>query len=138
MTARLTHLFMEVGDLERARWFWVEAIGLELVDDRGPYIRVGGHGGFGIGIEQAAGEVDAGGPEIVVYVPDVDASVRRIGEFGIAIEEGPADQPWGARHAWLRDPDGRRISIHSTDHPTWRAVRLMTDEVGPAPATLPT
>lgn len=115
----LTHLFMEVADLGRARDFWVNAIGLELLDDRGPYIAVGGNGGFAIGIEQKLdGPVSAEGPELTVRVDDVDACVDRLRALGVEIEEEPADQPWQARHAWLRDPDGRRMSVYSTDTPT--------------------
>lgn len=119
MRPHLTHLFMEVGDLEKARWFWVEALGLELLDDRGPYIAVGGSGGFAIGLEEApGGAVSAEGPEITLRVDDVDAAVERLKGMGIEFETEPEDQPWQARHAWLRDPDGRRMSIYSTDTPT--------------------
>ncbi len=119
MRPHLTHLFMEVGDLEQAKRFWLEALGLELLDDRGVYIAVGGSGGFAIGIEQVPKEqVSPDGPEITVRVEDVDAAADRLTSLGIEIEEGPADQPWQARHAWLRDPDGRRMSIYSTDTPT--------------------
>ena len=115
MTAQLTHLFMEVRSLERARWFWVDAVGLELLEDRGPYIRVGGHGGFAIGIEQHPhGDVSPHGPEICVRVTDVDALAARLTALGLQITEGPADMPWGWRHAWLDDPDGRRVSVYST------------------------
>lgn len=54
MKPHLTHLFMEVGDLPRAKWFWTEALGLELLSHLGDYIAVGGNGGFAIGIEQGA------------------------------------------------------------------------------------
>jgi catechol 2,3-dioxygenase-like lactoylglutathione lyase family enzyme len=114
MKPHLTHLFMEVGDLQRAKWFWTEAVGLQLLEHRGPYIAVGGNGGFAIGIEQGApGTVSADGPELTLRVDDVDAVAMRLRDLGIEIEESPADQPWGARHAWLRDPDGRRMSIYS-------------------------
>lgn len=116
---QLTHLFMEVGDLARAKWFWTEAIGLDLLDDRGVYIAVGGNGGFAIGIEQGQqSRVSAEGPEITVRVGDVEAFADRLRALGVEIEEDPSDQPWGARHAWLRDPDGRRMSIYSTDMPS--------------------
>jgi catechol 2,3-dioxygenase-like lactoylglutathione lyase family enzyme len=115
MRPHLTHLFMEVADLERARWFWVEALGLELLEDRGAYIRVGGGGGFAIGIEQAPGRVSPQGPEITMRVDDVDVAVARLRDLGVEIVDGPTDQPWGARHAWLLDPDGRRMSIYSSE-----------------------
>lgn len=128
MRPHLTHLFMEVGDLERAKWFWVEGLGLQLLDDRGSYVAVGGNGGFAIGIEEApAGRPSVDGPEITLRVDDVDAVAERLTSLGIEIEEGPADQPWQARHAWLRDPDGRRMSIYSTDTPTM-AMKSVEDE----------
>jgi catechol 2,3-dioxygenase-like lactoylglutathione lyase family enzyme len=112
--AHLTHLFMECGDLAKTRWFWAEVIGVEVLEDRGAYIRVGGGGGFSIGIEQAApGRVSGAGPEITVRVDDVDAAVERLREIGVEVTD-PRDQPWGARHAWLRDPDGRPMSIYSS------------------------
>jgi uncharacterized glyoxalase superfamily protein PhnB len=57
------------------------------------------------------------GPEITVRVDDVDAAVARLRDLGIEITEGPVDQPWGACHAWLLDPDGRRMSIYSSGTP---------------------
>ncbi len=124
---------MEVGDLEKAKWFWLEALGLQLLDDRGVYIAVGGSSGFAIGIEQAPqGTVSPEGPEITLRVDDVDAVVVRLKSLDIEIEEGPSDQPWQARHAWLRDPDGRRMSIYSTETPTM--VMKSVGEDGPKPA----
>ena len=115
----LTHLFLEVGDLEKAKWFWLEALGLQLLEDRGVYIAVGGNGGFAIGIEQAPkAHVSPEGPEITLRVDDVDAVVERLKSLGVEIDEGPSDQPWQARHAWLHDPDGRRMSIYWTETPT--------------------
>ena len=115
MAAYLSHLFMEVSDLDAARRGQVDAIGLALLEDRGPYIRVGDTAaeGFTIGIEQIANPATREHAEITVHVDDLDATLARLESLGIAIEEGPADQPWGARHAWLRDPDGRRLSIYS-------------------------
>ncbi len=119
MRPHLTHLFMEVGSLEQAKRFWLDALGLQLLDDRGVYIAIGGNGGFAIGIEEVPKDsVSSEGPEITLRVDDVDATIERLKSFDIEIEEGPADQPWQARHAWLRDPDGRRMSIYSTDTPT--------------------
>jgi catechol 2,3-dioxygenase-like lactoylglutathione lyase family enzyme len=112
MKPRLTHLFMEVGDLARARWFWVDAIGLELLDDRGGYIAVGGNNGFALGLEQTATPVSAG-PELTLRVEDVDAAVERLRLAGVPVVQEPADMPWGSRHAWIADPDGRRMSIYS-------------------------
>ncbi|MBM3141366.1 MAG: hypothetical protein FJZ92_14440 [Chloroflexi bacterium] len=113
----LTHLFMDAGSLAAARRLWVDLLGLELLEDRGAYIRVGGGGGFAIGIEEARtpGEAHGQGPEITMRVPDVDALVERLRGAGVEIVSAPAEQPWGARHAWLCDPDGRLTSIYSSE-----------------------
>jgi catechol 2,3-dioxygenase-like lactoylglutathione lyase family enzyme len=120
-TPYLSHLFLEVADLDRARWFWVEALGLVLLQDRGDYLQVGdpaGHG-FQIGIERKPESAvePSDYPEITLRVPDCDAAARHLEGLGVTIEDGPADQPWGARPAWFRDPDGRRMSVYSSDEP---------------------
>jgi uncharacterized glyoxalase superfamily protein PhnB len=58
-------------------------------------------------------DVGGQGVEIVVEVPDVDSTFRRLKERGLAFDSPPADMPWGARHVWLRDPSGYRLSLYS-------------------------
>ena len=114
MQPHLTHLFLLVGDLERAKWFWTEAIGLRLIEDSRGYIRVGGDNGFDIGIEEGSIEsAPVGCPEITVRVEDVDAATKRLSDHDVMITDGLTDTEWGARHTWLLDPDGRRMSIYS-------------------------
>jgi catechol 2,3-dioxygenase-like lactoylglutathione lyase family enzyme len=110
--AELSHLFITVTNLAAARAFWTEAVGLATLVDEGAYVRVGGGEGFLMGIEEAAAEARPE-VEVVVRVPDVDATYQQMTAAGIEFEAAPADMPWGARHAWLRDPDGRRVSLYS-------------------------
>ena len=111
----LSHAFMLVGDLGAARRFYVDLLGLDVLVEDGGYLRVGGGGGFHLGIEQGeVGDVDSG-PELNVEVADVDADYERLQAAGVAFDGPPADQEWGARHAWLHDPDGRRLSIFTGD-----------------------
>jgi catechol 2,3-dioxygenase-like lactoylglutathione lyase family enzyme len=101
---------MPVADLAAARRFWTEVIGLEVLAEYPGYVRVGGGDGFHIGLEQ--GDPGPGTTtEISVQVDDVDTVHRRLVEHGVEVEGPPQDQPWGARHCWLRDPDGRRMSV---------------------------
>jgi catechol 2,3-dioxygenase-like lactoylglutathione lyase family enzyme len=106
---------MPVRSLDDARRLYVDLLGLEvLVDDDG-YVRIGGGGGFQIGVEQEpGGEVRQA--DIVVRVDDVDAIVDRLRAAGIEVTD-PHDQEWGARHAWLHDADGRPISIYTPIDP---------------------
>ena len=110
----LNHLFVTVADVAEARRFWTEVIGLEVLVEDDKYLRVGGGGGFSMGIERAA---DGAEPEVevVVRVPDVDASYERLLALGIVCDGPPEEMPWGARHIWLRGPDGRRISLYSSE-----------------------
>lgn len=51
-----------------------------------------------------------GGPSAAFHldVPDVDALFARAVEAGATVLQEPADQPHGARHGTLLDPDGHR------------------------------
>jgi glyoxylase I family protein len=107
----LSHLFMPVRSLDDARRLYVELLGLEVLVDEGGYVRLGGGGGFHLGVEEAA-DAAARQADIVVRVDDVDATVARLRAAGIEVTD-PEDQEWGARHAWLHDADGRPISIYT-------------------------
>ena len=109
---RLSHLFVHVTDLAASRVFYVELLGLRVLLEEPGYLRVGGEGGFHIGMEEDP-DVGSQGIEIVVEVPDVDATFRRLEGRGIAFDGPPADMPWGARHVWLRDPSSYRLSLYS-------------------------
>jgi catechol 2,3-dioxygenase-like lactoylglutathione lyase family enzyme len=109
----LSHLFMHVSSLERSRRFYVDLLGLSVLLEEPGYLRVGGADGFHIGLEERGpGQVGAAGIEIVIRVDDVDTTYARLAEQ-VPFESGPADQPWGARHVWLHDPDGYRLSLYS-------------------------
>lgn len=111
---RLSHLFIVVSDLDRARRFYVTDLGLDLMLETPGYLRVGGGGGFHLGIEEGdPKDVGASGIELVIEVDDVDRRYEELTAKGIRFDGPPQDQEWGARHAWLRDPDGYRLSIYS-------------------------
>jgi catechol 2,3-dioxygenase-like lactoylglutathione lyase family enzyme len=112
--ASLSHLFVHVTDLERTRRFYVDDLGLSVLMREEGYLRLGGDNGFHMGMEERdPSEVGSAGVEIVIRVPDVDAAYRSLVDRGYSFESPPTDMPWGARHAWLRDPDGYRLSIYS-------------------------
>jgi len=112
MSARLSHVFMLVSNLAAERHLLVDVIGLEVLVDEDGYLRVGGNGGFHLGLEQGD-PVVAGDAEITIEVDDVDAAYSRLVAAGVRVEGPPKDQEWGARHVWIRDVDGRRLSVFS-------------------------
>jgi catechol 2,3-dioxygenase-like lactoylglutathione lyase family enzyme len=114
MGARFSHVFMLTSDLAAERRLLVEVIGLAAVLDEGSYIRIGGAGGFHIGIEQGRpGPCD--GMEVNIEVEDVEEVFERLDTAGVRTEGRPQPQEWGARHVWFRDIDGRRMSVFSND-----------------------
>src|SRR3990172_376052 len=106
MGTSLSHIFMLVSDLDAQRRLFVEVLGLSVLAEYPGYVRVGGSDGFNIGMEQ-------GEPGPPIGVDDVDETYFRLKRAGVEVEAPPQDQDWGARHAWFRDSDGRRMSIHS-------------------------
>jgi catechol 2,3-dioxygenase-like lactoylglutathione lyase family enzyme len=55
-------------------------------------------------------------------VRDVDAAYKQLRAAGVTFESAPADTCWGARAAWLRDPDGTVIVLLS-----WAAPELSAE-----------
>jgi catechol 2,3-dioxygenase-like lactoylglutathione lyase family enzyme len=111
---RFSHLFVLVSDLARAKRFYVEDLGFDVLMETPGYLRVGAADGFHLGLEEGdPGDVGASGIEVVIEVADVDRAYERLSARGIRFDGPPEDQEWGARHAWLRDPDGYRLSIYS-------------------------
>jgi catechol 2,3-dioxygenase-like lactoylglutathione lyase family enzyme len=46
-----------------------------------------------------------------IEVDDVEEALLRVRNAGIAIEYGPATEPWGVRRFFVRDPFGKLINI---------------------------
>jgi catechol 2,3-dioxygenase-like lactoylglutathione lyase family enzyme len=112
-------------DLAASRAFYVDLLGLEVVEewdgagDRGFIV------GFGPGdgsLEMLAVDPESprhvatfDGPvandkiELQIRVDSVDEWAQRLaGEVDI---EGPVTRPWGNQYLWFRDPDGVRIAV---------------------------
>jgi catechol 2,3-dioxygenase-like lactoylglutathione lyase family enzyme len=110
MVVRLSHIFMIVSNVEAQVRLLVDVVGLELLVQEEGYVRVGGNGGFHIGMEEGRPSVGAD-VEINIEVDDVDAAYGRLIEAGVEVEGPPEQQEWGARHLWFRDVDRRRMSL---------------------------
>jgi uncharacterized glyoxalase superfamily protein PhnB len=44
-------------------------------------------------------------------VDDLDAAFEAMSASGFPIEYGPADEPWGVRRFYVRDPFGKLVNI---------------------------
>ena len=111
----IDHVFMVVSDLARSVAFY-RSLGLQVDDWGDGYVRVHGRDGTYVGMEERpADQVASGGIELVLRVDDVRARYGELVGRGVAFEGPPEPQEWGAVHAWLRDPDGYRLSIFTPE-----------------------
>jgi uncharacterized glyoxalase superfamily protein PhnB len=54
----------------------------------------------------------AEGVRLYFEVKGLDAFCKALARKGVKFDQMPKDMPWGWRHAYLRDPDGREISLY--------------------------
>lgn len=105
---------LDTADPKAAQAFYQDLLGLELVMDHGwiatyaahssqtPQLSFMSEGGSGTPV-----------PELSIEVDDVDAVHARARAAGYEIAYGPADEPWGVRRFFVRDPHGRLVNILS-------------------------
>ena len=108
-----------VNDLDRARQFYEETLGLSEVDDFGEgfMLKIGGTQ-LSIYRSEFAGTNKA--TALTFDVDDIDDEVRALKEKGIAFEHyelegltpnGDIYEGEGMKTAWFKDPDGNILSL---------------------------
>ena len=112
MTVRRIVANLAAEDPARARAFYEELLGLNVVMDHGwimtfaadtqaaPQLSVASEGGSGTPV-----------PDLSIEVDDVDEVHRRAVAAGFKITYGIVDEPWGVRRFYVRDPFGRLVNI---------------------------
>jgi catechol 2,3-dioxygenase-like lactoylglutathione lyase family enzyme len=106
---------IETGNPAEAERFYRGVLGLEVLMDHGWIVTYGSHDSMSSVQVSFASEGGSGTPvpDLSIEVDDVDAALERMREAGFAIEYGPADEPWGVRRFYVRDPFGRLVNILS-------------------------
>jgi catechol 2,3-dioxygenase-like lactoylglutathione lyase family enzyme len=103
---------IETQDVAAARRFYQDVLGLELLMDHGWLATYGSRAKMSVQVSFASqGGSDTPVPDLSIEVDDVDAALERMRQAGFAIEYGPADEPWGVRRFYVRDPLGKLINI---------------------------
>ncbi len=109
---------VEAEDLQSARGFYQDLLGLELVMDHGwiitfaadgaarPQISIASEGGSGTAV-----------PDLSIEVDDVEAVLQRAQSAGLEILYGPVTEPWGVRRFFVRDPFGKLVNILAHTEP---------------------
>jgi catechol 2,3-dioxygenase-like lactoylglutathione lyase family enzyme len=103
-------------NLERAKTFYGDVLGLRIVMDQGwivtfaaestsaPQISIATEGGSGTPV-----------PDLSIEVDDLEAIHQRALAAGFSLEYGPAREPWGVRRFYMRDPFGKLLNILAHD-----------------------
>jgi catechol 2,3-dioxygenase-like lactoylglutathione lyase family enzyme len=99
-------------DVAAAKTFYGEILGLDVLMDHGWIVTYGNSAKMSVQV----GVMSEGGsgtkvPDLSIEVDDVEAALKRMKQAGIGIEYGPADEPWGVRRFYVRDPFGKLVNI---------------------------
>ena len=112
MTVKRIVANIECPQPESAMTFYGDILGMKIVMDHGwivtfatgermtPQVSFASEGGSGTPV-----------PDLSIEVDNLDDVLDRMSKAGIAIEYGPASEPWGVRRVYVRDPFGRLVNI---------------------------
>lgn len=106
----IDYIEFTVGDVAAAKRFYGAAFGWTFNDYGPDYAGIQGNGGEVGGFTK--GEVQRGGPLVVLYSNDLDATLVRVREAGGKIVKDPFAFPGGRRFELL-DPAGNQLGVWS-------------------------
>ena len=118
-TSVLTHIALPVRDLERARAWYRDKLGLEATEEREGGLRYV-FGDTEFALFTSAGAASGDHTQMGFYVRDIEAAVAELrdrgvefGEFGgvVEIEGNYPSKGSGERAAWFRDIDGNLLGL---------------------------
>lgn len=95
-----------------AKRFYGDVLGLDVLMDMGWIATYGAAQDMSVQLSvMSQGGSDTPVPDLSIEVDDVDEALRRARAAGFAVVYGPADEPWGVRRFFTRDPFGRLVNI---------------------------
>jgi catechol 2,3-dioxygenase-like lactoylglutathione lyase family enzyme len=116
--------FVSIVNVERAKEFYRDTLGLTLLSEEPPFALVFDAHGIMLRLGMAKELPPAHGTVLGWRVPDIAAAVQELSEAGVRFERYPPMKqdelgvwtaPTGAKVAWFKDPDGNILSIG--EHP---------------------
>ncbi|HZS54677.1 MAG TPA: glyoxalase superfamily protein [Bryobacteraceae bacterium] len=119
--------FVNVVDVDRARAFYRDTLGLQHVGDELPYALVFDANGIMLRLAIVKERPLFPGTILGWNVPDAVVAVQRLQKAGVQFERygflkqdelGIWTTPTGAKVAWFKDPDGNVLSV--SEHPEQR------------------
>lgn len=120
--------FVNIRDASRAKQFYRDTLGLEMVSEDSPFALVFRVDGVMLRLAINPDATPIGGTVLGWRVLHISSAVEDLRRAGVALERYPFLQqdeagiwtsPSGARIAWFKDPDGNVLSL--SEHPEWPA-----------------
>ena len=108
-------LNIDTQKIADASSFYRDILGLDLVMDHG-WIATYGTTGQKMDVQISFASEGGSGtptPDLSIEVDHVDDIAEKVIAAGFPIEYGPANEPWGVRRFYTRDPFGKLINILS-------------------------
>ena len=100
------------ADPAAAKRFYQDVLGLDVLMDQGWIATFGSQQLMSLQISIASeGGSGTPVPDVSIEVDDLDAARQAMISAGFNIEYGPADEPWGVRRFYVRDPFGKLVNI---------------------------
>jgi catechol 2,3-dioxygenase-like lactoylglutathione lyase family enzyme len=112
--------FVTIVDVERAKQFYRDTLGLRLLEEEPPFALVFEANGIMLRLGMAEKLPPAHGTVLGWDVPDVAATIKELQRAGVRFERykfmqqdelGIWTSPNGAKVAWFKDPDGNILSV---------------------------
>lgn len=98
-----------VGEAKR---FYADVLGLDTLMDQGWIVTYGAQEKTRLQMSvMSQGGSDTPVPDLSIEVDDLDEALERVEKAGFPIEYGPAEEPWGVRRFYTRDPFGKLVNI---------------------------
>ena len=102
------------ADVATAQRFYGDVFGLDVLMDLGWIATYGAATTMPVQVSIASeGGSGTPVPALSIAVDDLDEALRRVRSGGFTITYGPADEPWGVRRFFVRDPFGTLVNVVS-------------------------
>jgi catechol 2,3-dioxygenase-like lactoylglutathione lyase family enzyme len=112
MTVKRIVANVAVKEIAAARRFYEDVLGLNLLMDLGWIATFGSGEEMSVQISfMTEGGSGTPVPDLSIEVDDLDAVLAGMKAAGFPIEYGPAEEPWGVRRFFVRDPFGKLVNV---------------------------
>jgi len=103
---------IDTRSVDDAKCFYQQIFGLDLLMDHGWIATYGNAERMDVQISFASqGGSGTPTPDLSIEVDDLDEALARVHAAGVPVEYGPADEPWGVRRFYVRDPFGKLVNV---------------------------